>query len=185
MEFSTSRSSAALLLTIVAICIQSIAGSGGTNSTYDNVNVPCSFRESINITAGYRDSDDAILFEGLMYTANDYGVYNYEFINDTIRQPVRPHLRGCICRLRSCVRTCCPRGQFYNESMCRKDEQFANMRIDVLEPDNTTSVSLELFDEFAYINGRPCGAIFELDPIYDEDRWILLRVSAMRGTFFS
>lgn len=159
-------------------CVPAAICSGGTNSTYDNVNVPCSFRDSINITDGYRDSDDSILFDGLLFRSNDYGSYNYEFINDTVRRAIQPHLRGCICRLKDCVRMCCPRGQHYNESKCNVDEKFANINIDILESDNSTTSAINLFDTFAHINGRPCGGIFELEPKeIEEDRWGLLRVS--------
>lgn len=79
---------------------------------------PCAFIDTANITGGYNMGN-------LGGSLNGSYVYNwtvipkelvtaYDFvIENGIRVPAARHLRACVCKLRPCVRFCCPAGQLY------------------------------------------------------------------------
>ena len=160
-----------LIAILIAICINASCAS------HDNLNVPCKFRDSINITDGYLDSDSNIVFDDIVYTSNHYGVFDYEFINETFRQPAAPHYRGCICQLKPCVRLCCGRGSTFRNGSCVDHPNLLNLKIE-LSDDMGNKNNESLFDVFGYTIGKPCSTVIELTPdIYPDDAWTMSYVS--------
>lgn len=167
--------------TLLAVVLLLIAIAQQSDATRDNLNVPCRFRDSINITDGIRDSDDNIVFEDMIYTKNDYGIYDYVIVNDIVRRSVSAHLRGCVCRMKKCVRFCCPRGEQLQEGICMQNETFYDRNITLQDRDNAT---VDVFQEFGYVVGKPCDEIIMMDPSeYPDDAWAMLSVSVFRSFF--
>lgn len=73
--------------------------------------LPCDFYDSINITEGVHHPNESITFNGTEYNDNNYARINYDVVNGT-RMEVRPYFRGCPCKIKPCVRLCCPYGMF-------------------------------------------------------------------------
>lgn len=143
----------------------------------DNLNVPCKFRESINITDGIEDSDGNVMYDTIVYSKQEYGTYDYEFVNESFRQPATPHRRGCICRKKTCVRLCCPKGERVNEG-CKKEDGLDKLQIPVFYSEINESKDVDLFNTFGYTIGKPCVEITQLLPEdYPDDNWILYPVS--------
>lgn len=93
--------------------------------------LPCDERTAIDISDGQVLSDHSVNFDGLRYSPRDYGVRN-----DT--------MFGCVCNLRSCIRKCCPSGQFlYNRSCEANNKTFG-------------SVGGSLISGYSIINGNEC-----------------------------
>lgn len=163
------------LLVLVLLCVQA-NGYSGPSFVSDNLNVPCKFLDSINITDGIQNVDGSITFDEITYTSDNYGIFNYEFVNETYRRPAVPHLRGCTCRVRPCVRLCCPRGHIVGNG-CEKYDQSHNLSIDIWNSENETS-TVQLFEQFSYTLGKPCQFIIENFPETNpEDEWYLYHVS--------
>jgi len=144
--------------------------------------VPCSFHNTINITDGVQIGD-SILYNGMTFTPGFYGTYNYEYINVNTKYLVEPHLRGCICKLKSqpCIRFCCPTGFVYDadERKCAPDlTKMINLQLYI----NVTSVpdgideEVNLYDIFSIIPGKPCSQMFFLEPEEngEDDEWTLM-----------
>ncbi|XP_037036896.1 G-protein coupled receptor Mth2-like [Bradysia coprophila] len=153
-----------------------------SNADLDNLNVPCKYLDSINITNGIRNTDDdSIMFEGISYPKTLHATYDYAFINESYRQREAPHERGCICAmdpLKPCVRMCCPRGQYLtpglNGSSCAKNENVFNMSVTVSDGERFSEGNI--FDFFNYVVGKPCAGINKMEPAErQEDVWVLLK----------
>lgn len=146
----------------------------------DNLNKPCKFLDSINITGGVRNDDDgSITFEGIYYPSYLHATYDYEFVNETFRQEVAPHERGCTCKLAPCVRMCCPRGQYLYQSDCYTNDSVSDLTVNVRRDEEDSGVNENLFEIFHYVHGKPCHQINLLEPerYEDSDTWVLFRVS--------
>ncbi|XP_055537391.1 G-protein coupled receptor Mth2-like isoform X3 [Wyeomyia smithii] len=85
--------------------------------------LPCDFSDSVNITDGTKTSDGKIEHEGIVYEPQSYGMFNYGY-DTTGQKVVSNHIRGCVCRVKSCFYMCCSRKNiFYNSSYpsCRNE----------------------------------------------------------------
>lgn len=154
-----------------------------TTSAYlDNLNKPCKFLDSINITDGsYDDTDESITFDGIYYPTSLYAEYDYEFVNESYRQKTDPHIRGCTCKLKPCIRICCPRGQFLYRSDCYTNDSIHDLDVPVTHDGEI--VEENIFEIFHYVVGKPCYQISPLEPekYPDTDTWALYRVSYYKG----
>ncbi|XP_037034908.1 G-protein coupled receptor Mth2-like [Bradysia coprophila] len=152
-----------------------------SNAHLDDLNKPCKYLDSINITDGEENKDDgSIKFEGVSYPSYLHAVYDYEFVNESFRQPVAPHVRGCTCKLAPCVRMCCPRGQYLYRSVngtnCYKNDSVSDASTSVTN-DGQNFEDEKVFEIFNYVVGKPCHKIFQMKPSnYPEtNTWVLFK----------
>lgn len=69
--------------------------------------LPCSFKESVNITSGELNSfDSSINHNGVRYSVENYATINYSVKNNE-NISVENYIRGCVCREARCVWLCC------------------------------------------------------------------------------
>lgn len=163
-------------LVILAVLLVIVATS---NAYLDNLNKPCKYLDSINITDGIPNDDDgSITFDGIYYPSYLHAIYDYEFVNESYRQPVAPHVRGCTCKLAPCVRMCCPRGQYLDFRQCYTNDSVSDLTVSVTH-DGENFDEEKLFDIFNFVVGKPCReiAVAEPDKYTDTDTWVLFRVS--------
>lgn len=131
------------------------------SSHHEEGHYPCAFIDTTNITGSY----------AMGSTMNGSYVHNwtviprelvaaYDFvIENGIRLPAKRHLRACICRLRPCVRFCCPGGQFYDleKRRCSADDakvpDYSRMSVEL---HNGTQLELELATHFSVHVETPC-----------------------------
>ncbi|KAH8369636.1 hypothetical protein KR093_000405 [Drosophila rubida] len=77
----------------------------------------CPFVDTVNISGSYSTATDSSLHGAYVHNWTVVPrelVTLYDFvIENGQRVPAAPHLRACLCRLRPCVRFCCPAGQLY------------------------------------------------------------------------
>lgn len=142
----------------------------------DNFNVPCKYKDSINITNGQRNADGSITYDGIRFAKEDYGIYDYKFENGLTRVKTVPHVRGCTCKHRPCVSLCCPRNSVYSDELgCVRNGRF-NATIDVWSETNETK-TIEMFPYFGYVLNMPCEATVEKEPeLHPTDIWYLYDV---------
>lgn len=148
------------------------------NAYANNFHEPCHYLDSINITDGiYNKIDGSITFEGINYPISLYAPFDYELVDGSYRKTTTPHLRGCTCKLKPCVRMCCPRGQFLYKSHCYANDTVFDVPAPVSN-DGSNFVKEEIFNIFNYVIGKPCHGITAMEPeeYPDTDSWILFRV---------
>lgn len=136
--------------------------------------LPCKYLDSINITDGIRHADDSIEFNGMIFTQDQYARIDYILENGMTHKIVQPYVRGCICRMKSCVRLCCPYGSFYQNRTCHRynNERVQRLETAVLDEHKQTK-SIILDHHFAYVNDRSCHQRY----IADEYQMIYVRIN--------
>ena len=66
----------------------------------------CAFGESKNITEGSIAENDKILFENVAYSPDLYFITEHVDIGKWDKQLVEPHIRGCVCLIKVCLKLC-------------------------------------------------------------------------------
>lgn len=152
-----------------------------SNAYLDNANKPCKYLDSLNITDGIKISgNDSITFEDINYPKHLYDTYDYEFVNESYRQPIAPHLRGCACKInpnKSCVRMCCQRGQYSNGRKCFANDSVWNATVSASNDEGIVTED-NIFDMFNYVVGKPCYHMNMMEPhrYKEDDTWVLFKV---------
>lgn len=116
---------------------------------YEEENKPCRFSETIKIANGSRNHNKIIVHDDIKYHPVIYANYDYIMINLTHKQPAENHTRGCICKLKNCVRFC---GNKTNPEIYLPFEGKSAEVIDVMAND------------FHVITGKPCEDVYPFDP---------------------
>lgn len=130
---------------------------------------PCSFQESINITDGIKYLNGDIQYDDILYTPDNYGIYEYEYLNATYKSKVEPHFRGCICTFKSCIQFCCPRGQAFQVGGICADDPLYNISADSLREE------AKYYQKYGVVYIKPCSTGYFLQPDEaDYDEWHLL-----------
>lgn len=162
-----------LTLTLLTLCF--IANAFGAASE------ACEFYETVNISSGIRQVDNTYLHKNISYPPYLYATYNYILDENGTRIEVNPHIRGCVCLLRYCLRSCCSPGQYINweggdgDGACRDGDGYTSVPWKV--GDNSVE-TVDLLKEFHWVRHRPSCRLHFLDPQnVPSDSWNLLRVS--------
>lgn len=108
----------------------------------------------------------------------------YDFvIENGIRLPAQRHLRACLCRLKSCVRFCCPSGQFYDleRRHCTvegvKVPDYSRMEVAF---NNGTQGELELATHFTVHIETPCDHMRAVTKDGEYLPWLLHEVGTVK-----
>lgn len=132
--------------------------------------LPCNYFDSINITDGTLQPDSSILYNDITFPKDQYFDINYVLHDGSKTHMHSSYRRGCLCRIKPCVRLCCPAGVFYsNETQkCqRHTNKLANhLEHDVLDEHNDTE-NWVLNDHFAFVYDKPCQGMFIADESYN------------------
>lgn len=116
--------------------------------------LPCHFFDSINITSGIwqqppqqgeqqqqqqLQNRSSIMFDGIKFPPNKYAMVDYTE-DDGMRNITAPHLRGCLCEIKTCVKLCCS-----NEPITINNETVKSLEDKCNEELN--QIENEVFDE--------------------------------------
>ncbi|EDV51032.1 uncharacterized protein Dere_GG15277 [Drosophila erecta] len=74
----------------------------------------CNFLDTVNITEAERFSDGSYLYEGVLIPAHLTAKYEFKLLGNGEKEQVPSHMRGCVCKVRPCVRFCCPHDHIMN-----------------------------------------------------------------------
>lgn len=124
-------------------------------------NLPCDFLDSIDITGGALQPDLSIIYNGTRFTDDLYGFVDG---NSSKRVLVEEHIRGCVCKIKPCIRLCCPYGML-RESLpngtkaCRYHSTALQFVRQLHTEDNGVRERL-INHDFFYVDGRPCGQMY-------------------------
>lgn len=142
--------------------------------------LPCNFTDSVNITAGTFLPNKAILFNDVEFAEEQYAELNYIESNDGIKVSVDPHIRGCLCDRKSCLRLCCPLGSLLEiknrTSVCTPNEVAMNLEHEIIDRNNA-SILAKLDQHFSIVDSRPCKKVYDGDIDYQ-----ITHVSILIGT---
>lgn len=93
-------------LFLIILLVQVICASN--NDDYMEKGKRCRFVDTVNITNGEIDENGNIMHNGDIYSMLMYDTYDYiiEDFKTNEKIPVPSHVRGCICKVKNCVRIC-------------------------------------------------------------------------------
>ncbi|XP_055537389.1 G-protein coupled receptor Mth2-like isoform X1 [Wyeomyia smithii] len=137
--------------------------------------LPCEFRDSVNISSGSLDALRIILHNGIHYRPEHYGLINYDYVSYDIRISVPSYYRGCICQLTNCVRLCCPENHWFSSDGVKTTCNEVSSGLPFMVWANVSSESgvrsKNLLDDinYGFVYGKPCPGIFS----GDLDEWFL------------
>jgi G protein-coupled receptor Mth (Methuselah protein) len=130
----------------------------------DSAEISCDFIDTVNITSGHLDQHGSFHHNGTVFTKGSFAEFDYVLENFTTKTKVEPHIRGCICEFKPCIRVCC-RGA---EKSCVETEKL------LVPLTKETQKEIDLTsNEYEFLNGKPCKNMFVLEPEEeDQDFWI-------------
>ncbi|XP_058464528.1 G-protein coupled receptor Mth2-like isoform X2 [Malaya genurostris] len=136
--------------------------------------LPCEFRDSVNISSGTRDSQQNFLYGGLKYTSEHYALINYDYVSFDEVVAVPPYYRGCICQLTNCVRLCCPVGKWFSsdgeKTTCNNTGSDLPFKVwaNVSSGDGARVANLVDAPNFGFVHQKPCPGVLpgELEEWY-------------------
>jgi len=91
----------------------------------------CDFYDTVDISSGQKYPNGSYLYDNLLIPANLVGEYDFEILPDGTKKYGSRHMRGCACKLRPCIRFCCPHNHKMKSSKC-----VGEMSTDELESHN-------------------------------------------------
>lgn len=128
--------------------------------------LPCEFLDSINITAGVKQANGSILFDGILFPIDEIAEVDYSLENGKEHISVKPHIRGCLCQIQPCFRLCCPHGSFKQygngSKSCLLHEAAHNLEHEIVDTNNQTQ-TVKLHEHFKYVDHRPCEEFYYAD----------------------
>jgi len=80
--------------------------------------IDCDFFDTVDISDGKRFSNGSYLYENLLIPSHLTGEYDFKLLSNGSKEVVASHIRGCVCKLRPCVRFCCPHNQIIQWGHC-------------------------------------------------------------------
>ncbi|CAO1406462.1 unnamed protein product [Diamesa serratosioi] len=175
--WSTFKTMMSVLLGILIVTVLLVSNSQYVSSYYFNdLKGPCDFIDTINITSGHKDRHGNYIYNGDTFHKGLFAEYNYVVENFTEKLPVQPHIRGCLCSLKPCIRLCCTTDK--NDPNYQSD---ANHCID----EETITVPYEDGDDleirlnggnYGVMIGKPCVKMYKAEPEeYPDDSWHLIK----------
>lgn len=124
--------------------------------------IDCDFIDTVNISSGHLDQIGNFHHKGIIYKKEMFANFDYVVENLKEIKKVEPHVRGCVCKLKSCIRLCCRE----NLDGCVKSEKLS-------VPTESGNEEIDLkSDKFAVMDGWPCEEMYILEPEeFDYDKW--------------
>lgn len=173
------------VILIKLLLIKFINADNKTNYFEEEYNKkPCSIFDTANITAGNKNLDGSITYGNITYASHQYKEYDYIVKGYDEKVKVEPHIRGCICSHRICIRSCCNHDEMIaiidDKMVCVgiKDKEKYSIFNVTIETSDGIEKSHDLFSDPVYglSHGKPCSIII-LEPLkYPTDKWELKRV---------
>ncbi|KAL7732711.1 hypothetical protein ACLKA6_005860 [Drosophila palustris] len=137
----------------------------------------CDYFDTVGLTDSKQFPNGSYLYGKVIIPKEQTAEYDYEILADGERMDVPKHLRGCACKLGTCIRFCCQKNQVLvdDERQCSeaiseeiKYDPFVDITLN-----NGTEVRRHVLNEFIVQHDLPvpCSGHFHLDPL--NDKWTL------------
>ncbi|XP_016994664.2 probable G-protein coupled receptor Mth-like 3 isoform X2 [Drosophila takahashii] len=81
----------------------------------------CDFYDTVDISSGQKFPNGSYLHDGLLIPANLVGEYSFRTLPDGSKEAVSSHVRGCVCKLKPCIRFCCSHYHKIDDSVCKEE----------------------------------------------------------------
>lgn len=143
--------------------------------------IDCDFFDTVDLTHSFKFENGSYRYEDVIIPARLIGAYDYRILYGGSREKVPKHIRGCICKLKPCIRLCCHHKKLMNSTECSNDvdEELAyNYALNITL--RTGKVAKKhIMNEMIIQQDLPipCQIHYHLDAeLYAEDMWTLFEV---------
>ncbi|XP_017143881.2 probable G-protein coupled receptor Mth-like 11 [Drosophila miranda] len=137
----------------------------------------CDFFDTVNITSSFKAENGSYRYKNLTVPASLTGEYDHVIQYDGDRISVPKHIRGCVCKLKTCIRFCCPMIKRMKSFGCSKKENSLSydMTLDIMQDDGSIASKHILTEMFVQEDlPLPCKTHYALDrDLSSEDQWTL------------
>ena len=140
---------------------------------------PCEYHNTVDLSNIPKFGNGSYLYEGVLIPSHLVGVYNYYMDNLTERKSTDPHVRGCLCLVKTCMKWCCALTENLKSGSCHLTPSNATV---LSELNITTSANQHQTVDATEFFGpqpkfKPCARMYSLDPAkYAYDEWELFQV---------
>ena len=141
----------------------------------------CNYEDTVDLTGSQRFSNGSYLYQETLIPAKLTGTYDYEIFGNKEEAKVPLHTRGCVCKLKPCIKLCChPRFTRIDDTReCIENDSeemvdYNKLKINVTHGSRIHEHNL---NEFIIQQGIPCTVAYHLIPQETElDVWQLFEV---------
>lgn len=140
---------------------------------------PCHYHKSVNISHGFTLANGSTKADGVVYSPDQ------KFVHDEFGEP---HLRGCICMIRTCVRKCCAFNEAYVDGGCTATEDpMVNPFNPPVYNDTRLLEGVMAYDTFGFVFRNTCGSAggYVMNPYEEKDDEFLLQLVSFRQNLFT
>ncbi|EDW23857.1 GL23697 [Drosophila persimilis] len=110
----------------------------------------CNFFDTVNLANSWKFPNGSYTYRGLIIPPSLTGEYDYEIQFDGASRSVASHTRGCVCRVKPCIRFCCSLSKVmpYNRCSPQSQNKYAyNMTLDITQDNGTNGTLLRQYDK--------------------------------------
>ncbi|XP_055619910.1 G-protein coupled receptor Mth2-like isoform X2 [Toxorhynchites rutilus septentrionalis] len=139
--------------------------------------LPCHFRDSINISSGTRDTQRNIFHSGIKYGPQNYALIDYDLEGYDVKVKTASYLRGCLCQVAKCVRLCCPVGEWFSsDAKCVVLNDSFRVSVNIESAEGIGVTNLLETNKFGFVHQKPCPGLLR----EDADDWFIDDTGAIR-----
>lgn len=138
---------------------------------------PCSFFDTVNITDGIKLNNGSIFHDGITYAKDQYKYFNYIYSRPNIKNSTSPHIRGCFCHYRICVRSCCAKGYLLNNTCIPSSDpqKIQEFRVNLhFKNHKIKSIDLLQDNKYGLIYKKACNGYLLEPDLEPDDVWSLV-----------
>ncbi|XP_017071690.1 probable G-protein coupled receptor Mth-like 2 [Drosophila eugracilis] len=147
--------------------------------------IGCDFVDTVNITESTKLSNGSYIYEDLLIPDDLTGEYDFILMANGLKEKVDSHIRGCVCKLKTCIRFCCPHDNIMYKNVCYDNMSKNEMKI--LDPfvnitlNNGSVTKMHFKNDLIVQWGFPmaCNKTFFLDVGYNDQQYTIFE----NGTF--
>jgi G protein-coupled receptor Mth (Methuselah protein) len=146
------------------------------------VSKSCDLLDTVRINGDYYTMDnDDLLHNGVTYNSDQWTYFNKDWLVNGSQVDAQKHVRGCLCKVRDCIRLCCPLGHVGMDGVCVPFNGTYQLPFEVTDDTGNTDVvdlvQNPVFNQ-RFIVSRPCTTMFMLTPEdYEIDEFTFHTVS--------
>ncbi|XP_054734125.1 probable G-protein coupled receptor Mth-like 3 [Anastrepha obliqua] len=130
----------------------------------------CEFEDTVSLKNIRPQRDGSYVYEGVHIPKNLTAFYDYEERYDGTRHVVSPHMRGCVCKLKKCIKLCCKPDELLDvdSKTCikfNKGQKEYFPQIVMFTDRYQNSGFIDVSKNFIHQLGIPCDTLEVLNPL--------------------
>jgi len=142
----------------------------------------CNYFDTVKLKDSQKLANGSYKYQNIIIPAKLTGDYDYEINYGGDRDPVPKHTRGCVCKLKSCIRFCCHPKKLMDSNKCSEevDENLTyDYTLDITQFNGSVIRKHSLNDMVVQQDlPLPCEKHYSLDAEgFREDMWSLYEVT--------